>query len=87
MSKASKEEQIETRGYLQGIAEGLYRAMRYLNERSGESYKRRDDKRSEFYRVASDEIAKLATQAQETRDAEFPRDAGKRERTGDLRHE
>lgn len=73
MSRESKEDRLKTQGYLLGISVGLYDAMRFLNERSGECFKRRDDKEAGLYRAASNEIGKLGDEARARYDKEYPK--------------
>ena len=72
--KPSKEERLETKGYLLGICSGLDRASRWLEHEAGEAYKRRDDKTAALMRNASGEIAGQATEARKRYDKEYPDD-------------
>lgn len=72
---ASKEERLETKGYLLGISEGLHQASKWLELQSGESFKARDDKSAHLYRTASGEVAGMASKARERYDKEYPDNA------------
>lgn len=71
--KPSKEELLETKGYLLGISEGLFQASKWLEHESGKAFMARNDKTAELFRRASGEIAGKASEARARYDKEYPK--------------
>lgn len=72
MSRESKAEKLETKGYLLGISEGLHQAAKWLEHESGKAFMAHNDKTAELMRRASGEIAAKASEARALYDKEYP---------------